>query len=239
MTDLKDLAIAAHGGTARWNKLTDVSARLINGGVLWPLKGAPWFLEDVTITVQLHHQEASHAPFRSPLRRTSFTAERVMIVTNEGEVIEEMRHPRASFAGHTLETPWNDLQLAYFAGYAMWTYLTAPFAFAAPGFLTQEIEPWQENGETWRRLKVRYPNHIATHSREQVFYFDRDGLLRRHDYDAEVSGSSPAAHYVTDHKEFNGIVVPTTRRVHLRQPDGSFAPEPLVVSIDLRDVSFR
>ncbi|WP_406373839.1 hypothetical protein OH781_40510 [Streptomyces sp. NBC_01550] len=95
------------------------------------------------------------------------------------------------------------------------------------------------DGETWRRLKVRYPNHIATHSREQVFYFDRDGLLRRHDYDAEVSGSGPAAHYVTDHKEFNGIVVPTTRRVYLRQPDGSRAPEPLVVSIDLRDVSFR
>ncbi|MFF1844867.1 hypothetical protein ACFVW9_24505 [Streptomyces sp. NPDC058217] len=44
---------------------------------------------------------------------------------------------------------------------------------------------------------------------------------------------------MTDHKEFNGIVVPTTRRVYLRQPDGSFAPEPLVVSIDLRDVSFR
>ncbi|MFF1964466.1 hypothetical protein ACFVW5_12770 [Streptomyces sp. NPDC058232] len=221
MTDLKDLAIAAHGGTARWNQLTDVSAQLINGGVLWPLKGAPWFLEDVTITVQLHHQEASHAPFRSPLWRTFFTAERVMIVTNEGEVIEDLRHPRASFRLCHVDVSDGAVRLR-----CARLPDTGDRAMAGE---RRDLAPPQSP----------LPNHIATHSREQVFYFDRDGLLRRHDYDVEVSGSSPAAHYVTDHKEFNGIVVPTTRRVYLRQPDGSFAPEPLVVSIDLRDVSFR
>jgi hypothetical protein len=28
---------------------------------------------------------------------------------------------RQSFAGRTLETPWTDLLLAYFAGFEMWT----------------------------------------------------------------------------------------------------------------------
>jgi len=30
------------------------------------------------------------------------------------------------FAGHTVETPWTALQLAYFADEAMWTYLPSP-----------------------------------------------------------------------------------------------------------------
>jgi len=45
------------------------------------------------------------------------------------------------------------LQLAYFAGYAMWTYLNIPFLLAGPGVESEELETWQEAGETWRRLK--------------------------------------------------------------------------------------
>ena len=44
--------------------------------------------------------------------------------------------------------------------------------------------------------KVTFPGHIASHCKEQTFYSDADGLIRRHDYIAEVLGSSgPAAHY--------------------------------------------
>src|SRR5713226_8122721 len=39
--------------------------------------------------------------------------------------------------------------------------------------------------ETWRRLKVRFPADIATHSTERTLYFDQQGLLKRHDYDAK------------------------------------------------------
>ena len=71
------------------------------------------------------------------------------------------------------------------------------------------------------------------HSTEQTLYFDQQGLLKRHDYDVEISGGTPAAHYVSDLMEFSGIVFPTKRRIFLRQPDGHSAREPLVVSIDL------
>ena len=47
-------------------------------------------------------------------------------------------------------------QLVYFAGYAMWTYLTTPFLFVMDGVATEELQPWHENGETWRRLKVTF-----------------------------------------------------------------------------------
>ena len=73
---------------------------------------------------------ASHSPFVKPHLRTSFEPHRVAIETMDGHVIQERLTPRDSFAGHALDTPWDQLQLAYFAGYAMWTYLTTPFVFA-------------------------------------------------------------------------------------------------------------
>src|SRR5436190_21563432 len=104
----------------------------------------------------------------------------------DGKVLEELLQPRTSFKGHTLETPWSDLQLAYFVGCAMWRYLNTPFLLVRPGVESEEVAPWQEAGETWRRLKVRFPSDIATHSTEQTLYFRspriaEEARLRRRD----------------------------------------------------------
>ena len=69
----------------------------------------------------------------------------------------------------------------------------------------EELPPWHEEGEIWRRLKVTFPDDIATHSTIQIFYFDSAGLLKRHDYDAEVLGGTPAAHYVREYQTFSGF----------------------------------
>jgi hypothetical protein len=37
-------------------------------------------------------------------------------------------------------------------------FLTAPFYFPLPGVTIEEIDPWEEAGETWRRLKVNFPS---------------------------------------------------------------------------------
>jgi len=125
------------------------------------------------------------------------------------------------------------LQLAYFVGCAMWTYLSTPFFLARPGIQSEEIDVWQEDGKSWRRMKVRFPKDNATHSREQTLYFDQQGFLKRHDYHVEISGDIAAAHYVSDIKKFSGIVFPTKHRIFGLQPDGHAALEPLVVSIDI------
>src|SRR5258707_1219331 len=215
--DLAKLAIEAHGGLDRWKRFGTVSAHGINGGVLWGAKGNAGVLDDVTVTVDLRKEKVSHWPFGSPDRRSRFEPQRVALEDANGNVLEELLEPRSSFKGHTLETPWSDLQLAYFAGYAMWTYLNIPFLLARHGIESEEVEPWEEPGETWRRLKVRFPTDIATHSAQQTLYFDRQGLLRRQDYNVEIDGTSGAAHYVYDHKEFFGIVFPTKRRVFPRK----------------------
>jgi hypothetical protein len=238
MNDLLETAIEAHGGLERWNQLDRVSARLAQGGLLWALKDQAGVLDDVVVTASLHEERASHRPFGAPDRRSSFTPERVAIENDAGIVLEELPQPRASFAGHAPETPWSMLQLAYFAGTAMWTYLTQPFTFALPGFETNELEPWDEAGRRWRRLLVTWPGYLATHSTEQTLYFTSDGLLARHDYDVEISGGTNAAHYVSGYQEVAGIRLPTSHRIFPRTPDGQSLAEPLIVSIDLSEIAF-
>jgi hypothetical protein len=238
MTELLDIVIEAHGGLERWNQLDAISARLIQGGALWELKGQPGVLDDVFVRASLHDERESHHPFGAPDRRSSFTPDRVAIETTAGDVLEALDQPRTSFSGHTLESRWTTLQLAYFVGTAMWTYLTQPFTFAMPGFETQELDPWLEGAEEWRRLSVVWPSYLATHSTAQTLYFGSDGFIRRHDYDVEIQGGTGGAHFMRGYTKVAGIMIPTSHRVFPRHPDGQALSEPLLVSIDLSDISF-
>nr|ALV86499.1 hypothetical protein [uncultured bacterium 20] len=189
-------------------------------------------------TARLHEEWASVVPFGRPDWRTAFTRDRIRIETTTGELVSERSSPRASFDGHVMNTPWDPLHRAYFNGYAMWTYLTTPFLLAMPGFEVVEIEPWREGDETWRGVRARFPESIASHSREQDFYFGDDFLLRRHDYHVDVAGGFPAAQYVSDIVEVDGIRFPTKRRAYLRGPDLRPVRDLLMVSIDLSDFRF-
>lgn len=232
MQTLLDHVIEAHGGMARWNSFTTLSAHLSQGGILWPLKGKAGLLDEVDIRIELHRPWTSHSPFGAPQRRTAVTPDRVVIETTDGAAVEDVQAPRASFSGHQLDTPWNDSQLAYFVGYAIWNYFTMPFTLAGPGFSMVELPTWHEDGQPLRRLQVTFPAHIATHSPVQTFYFSDDGLLRRHDYEVDISGGAPAAHYLSAHETVQGIVVPTKHMIYVRDADGGHQPEPVVVSIN-------
>ena len=197
MNDLLARAIDAHGGLDRWNKFKRVTATFVGDGGLWPMKGLENDPNPHEVTVTLHEETSSISPFGQPDWRAYFTPERIAIETTTGTVVSERSDPRAFFAGHVMETPWDPLHLAYFSGYALWTYLTTPFSLAMPGFEVAEISPWQEGSELWRGLRARFPSRIASHSKEQDFFGD-DFLLRRHDYHVDVAGGFPVAHYVYD-----------------------------------------
>ena len=182
MSELLDLGLRAHGGLDRRNKLNRVTATIVGGGGLWPMKGAALDSGPREMTVRFHEEWASVSPFGQPDWHTVFTPGRVAIETATGAVVQERSDPRASFTGHVMNTRWDPLHLAYFNGYAMWTYLTTPFFMTMPGFTVAEISPWHEGDELWRGLHVRFPDEIASHSKEQDFYFGPDFLLRRHDY---------------------------------------------------------
>jgi hypothetical protein len=238
MNTLIEQILEAHGGLARWKSHDRLSAHLSQGGILWPLKGHGGMLDEVDVEIELKRQWTSHAPFGAPDRRTAVTPRRAAIGTAERAVVDALDDPRASFAGFGLETPWSNLQLAYFVGYAMWNYLTLPFAFAESGFEFEELSAWEEDGEQWHRLRVTYPDTIATHSRVQTFYVGADFRLRRHDYDVDINGGTPAVHYFSDYATVDGINLPNRHLIYVRNPDGGHSTDPLVVSIVVSDVRF-
>ena len=237
MSDLLGLAVEAHGGLRRWRAVTGIIARLSFGGLTLIDKGWEGALDDVAVSVDPHVQRAFLAPFTDPHRRGLFTPDRVAIETSDGELLEERFKPRAAFHGHTLETRWDALHLAYVAGCALWTNLTVPFLLTEPGFVTEELDPWREDGETWRRLRALFPARIASHNAEQVFYFGPDGLLRRHDYSVEVVADATTGDYADEHAVYGGISFPTLRRAVRRRPDGTTEPEPAFLTIDISHVT--
>ena len=237
MTDLLQAAVDAHGGLSRWNQLKTVKASLSITGAIWQLKGKPDTLKDISIEAELHRERLT-THFNGQGLCTVFEPNRLTIQTESGRLMDSRDDPRSAFRGHTRETPWDDMHVAYFSSYALWNYLTIPFLYTYPGFMTEELAPWQENGEQWRPLKVIVPDSIASHSREQVVYFGPDGLLRRHEYTVDVMGGASGLNYAADYRNVDGIVVPTNRRVYAADANKQKIPEPVLVAIDIRDISF-
>ena len=237
MNGLLEFAVEAHGGLSRWRELTSITARLSLGGSVLATTGWEGVLEDVAITIDTRVERASLAPFTGSDRRGIFMADRVAIETDRGELLHERFDPRLGFKDHSVEVAWDALQAAYFIGCSLWTALTVPFLLTKPGFQIEELEPWAEDGETWRRLRAVFPARIGTHNPDQVFYFGPDGLLRRHDYDLDLACNIAVADYTDEHQVFGGISFPTLRRAVGREPDGTCVPDPALVTIDIEHVS--
>jgi hypothetical protein len=231
--------LGAYGGVERWRELETIKIHQIVGGVLWTLKNVDGVINDSTVEIRVQEQRAWHRPFTRAGLRSSYSPGRVAIETDDDSAatIDALISPRDSFTGHELTTPWTMLQLVYFAGYAMWTYLSEPYSLTFPGVTTEELGPWDENGQVWRRLGVRYPGQYRYPQCRPELYVDSDGFLQRRDYQVDIAGGSPAAHYIDDHREFEGIIVPLRRIVHVRDEDRHPVEEPVTVSIDIDEVT--
>ena len=238
MNDLLKLAIEGHGGEQRWEQITRFRAAASITGAIWTLKGQPGLLDDVVLEAETRDQRLKITPFPRPGQYATWEPYRQTIETADGVPVEERLDPAAAFAGTTRQAPWDELQAAYFASEANWNYFVAPFLFARPDFVTEETGPWHEDGQTWHRLLVTYPDTIVAHTRQQTYYFDDAGLLRRLDYSVDILGGGPAVHYPSQYREFDGIMVPTRRLVYVRNPDGSPVLDSVSIAIDVTDVTF-
>jgi hypothetical protein len=200
-------------------------------------------MANVAARVELTEQRTVFFGFPQQDQQAVFDRGDVRIETRDGELINDRRDARTAFAGLRglrRNFRWDALDVAYFAGYAWWNYLSTPMLLTRDGVTVTEGETWQEAGEQWRRLEVTFPPDIHTHSPRQTFYVDAAGLIRRHDYVAEPIGRwACAAHYCDDHKRFDGLVFPTRRRVRPRGPGGRSLPGPILVGLDIDQIDIE
>jgi len=238
MNDLLDTAVAAHGGLDRWNQVSSINVGASITGALWAFKGKGDALNDVHFEVDTTRERLT-MDFAGQDKRTVFEPRRVLIQRRDGTLTDAREDPEQSFDGHQPQTPWDDIHLAYFTGEALWTYLNMPFLYTWPGFVTEEIAPIQVGGETWRRLEATFPDHVKTHTRRQISCFGPDGLLRRHDFTIDILGGARSLLYATDYRDVGGIIIPATRRGYAYQGDYQLVPEPLLVAIDMGEITIR
>jgi hypothetical protein len=235
VSTLLDEVIEAHGGQQSWKDARSVEATLAFSGILLDMKGHPGHHRP-TVTLDPSTPRATirnfHADSDDVMR---FTPDRVWLEHPDGRVISERNSPQAAFAGHDRSTPWDKLHLAYFLGYALWSYMAGPFVFMRPGFRTRELPVHEEAGLRWRPLEVVYPDGFPRHSKTQTFYFDDDGMLRRIDYTLDLT-AGVATHYCLDHKRFDGLATPTLRRIVMRSPEGPRPFGPTLFLLHYADV---
>lgn len=238
MTDLVSTTIAAHGGLDAWQRVDRVTANFQASGVSFTQRGpvAEAFTQQPgRIAIDTRMQTMTLAPFVAPQQRGIYLPNRTVVESLDGTLLEALDDPRGALAQLVPGTAWSAPQILYFLGYSLWMYLTLPYNFLMDGVQYEEIAPLTENGETWRALKVTYPASFPSHSTEQIHYFDAHGMMRRQDYSVDVRQDLSASHYIDGHREFDGFMFATERRIYLRGPDGQPMRDKLLISASFDD----
>jgi hypothetical protein len=214
--------IEAHGGQKLWDQVRGLKIRLRVGGAILATKFQSPRARPIQLEVNTTRIFARLSPFPRPGLRGVFEEDSVRLETEAGVVVKERKIARDVDGRVERRLVWDDLDLLYFLGYALWNYSMTPFYFLWPGFECAEGDLWREkDGSCWQTLHVTYPPAFPTHSRRQTFYFDERRLLRRLDYTAYVFGEwTRGAHYCEYHKNFDGMVFPAHRVVYPRLPSG-------------------
>lgn len=231
---LLDRAIAAQGGRDRWAALDAVRLRVTSGGLAFASKGQSRAVRGAVATVETRGQRVTIAPFAQVGQVGAMDGAEVRLEDAQGRVVGSRTGRPGGLARLRRLVRWDDLEMLGFGAAALWTYASLPFVAERPGYVTDEIGSRRFGGETLHGLEVRFPPEVRTHSPRQVLWFDDAGLLRRHDYTALAFGRlARAAHHVGEHREIDGLVVGTRRRVVPRAPGGAALPGPTLVWIEL------
>ncbi|AXX15247.1 hypothetical protein [Leptospira borgpetersenii] len=141
---------------------------------------------------------------------------------------------RDSFRGLRKYRRWNSLDASYFFGYAVTQYLSVPFILKE--YTVREVE-LADGGV---HIDVEFPQYLHTHCEKQSYRFDKEGLLVRNDYTADIVGPwAKGAHFTTHFQEIGGLPIPTKRNVFVRL--GGFVTPIPVLSAELKPlkVHFR
>jgi hypothetical protein len=233
--DILEKVIEAHGGARRWQELAAVDAIISVRGFLFTAKRRP-ILNRVRVRASTREPRFIFYDFPRAGQTGELNGDKeVRISGPDNRIVSSRMQPRAAIRSLRRQFYWDDLDFIYFGGYATWNYLVTPFLFLRDGFDITALEP--SSGIDYPfRLQVSYPDDLPTHCKKQILSFDRNYLLRRLDYTAEVVGRwAHAAHLCEKYQDFEGIKIPTTRRVRPLFIGSRPLPGPTIVALDIHE----
>ena len=216
--DLINRICNAHGGLDRWKLVESIQMQLdIFGPILVTKFKSPW-LSNITANIFTDKPYVSLHNFPQEGHTGIFDGFTVCIYNANDQIYCERNYTHDDELSNKPRLHWDHLDMIYFLGNALWNSSCSPYIFHNKGFeCHQGADFINRDGSILSSLHVRYPTHIPTHSRQQIFYFDQQGLLKRHDYNADTSSPfASGSHICGEHKTFDGLTFPTHRSVFPR-----------------------
>jgi hypothetical protein len=210
-------AVRRHGGWDAWRALQVlvVEPRSLSGLVPW-LKGhGRTFRLPPRAELAPQAGTAVFVDYPAPGGTGTFARGALTLADAGGAVVASTANGRAAFRGLRKLRRWSASDALYFFGYALTHYHALPFTLGSGRPLGMRRARYA--GRRLTGVEVELPAELHTHCRRQTFYFEEDGLLRRHDYVADVIGPwARGAHLWREFVTVGGLEMPTVRHVVVR-----------------------
>jgi len=230
-------ALEAHGGAERWKKVQRLETNWSFHGMMFKLRLREGQLQNLKARIWAQKPYVEVDSYLSKGTTSSFAPTNVEIHNADGTV-RSRENIRKTFGGLRTLLWWDDFEMLYFAGYVLWNYAQLPFLLTFPGIELGDCTPHQENGEAWSRLSVLFPADLPAHSREQAFYFDNSGLLRRHDYYVAImSPLARGARYIHAYADVDGFKLPSRIEIKLRGAGTNYIQQPALGFVDFDNMA--
>ena len=211
---LVERSIAAHGGLERWQSVQRIELHFVAaaGWLLWMKGYTRTFPAPTVFEIRPHHQATIFHEYPDIRHRGVFSRGDVHIERAAGGVAaRSSSNHRRTFGGLAKYRQWESLDALYFFGYAIWHYHTLPFTLGHARFVRADRH---RGGDA---VEVEFPAAIHTHCARQRFFFDDEGRIVRHDYEADVIGRwARACHFWEDYDRIGGLLIARRRRVAAR-----------------------
>jgi hypothetical protein len=214
---LLEAAVRRHGGWEAWRALRGVfvEPRALSGLLPW-LKGlGRTFQLPPRAEVFPHDGKAVFLDYPAAGATGVFARGALTLTDAGGAVVATTENGRAAFRGLRKLPRWSAAGALYFFGYALTHYHALPFTLGRGrplGLCRVRYEGRRLDG-----VEVELPPELHTHCRRQTFYFEEDGLLRRHDYVSDIVGAwARGAHFWRQFTIVGGLEMATVRHVVAR-----------------------
>jgi len=242
--------LRAHGGRDHWRSKMAFSAHVsISGALLPPPDGCP---TSETPYIAIGNYTVPTRPRGRPTARELviegdtrlprlkifgahdvtrygvYMPGRVEFRTRSHQLLEALDDPIETLAARPPDRPLRPMERVFLFGATIWSAITAPFLLDAPG-----VSVWEEPGGL---LRVEFPKGIDPLAPKRVLHVAQDGLIRRYDYELRYLHPSPLVDTASAHIAFDGIVVPTLRRILPLKVDSERSPA--LLDIEIFDIRF-
>lgn len=222
----------AHGGLDRWQRLDRIDLTLSTDGQAFTMRKVSGKMRDKRIEVYPHQFKTVIHDFPKVGSIATWEGDRVTIQPPGTQPALVRENARAHFSTREGRSRWDDLDLAYFVGYAIWNYMNFPFVLNDEQI---SVEAAKLGGRPM--LDVQYPEGFPAHSRRQFFMLTKDGRLVRQDYVAEVLGDwATAANRCQQSQTVDGLVFYTKRKILPSVGRSCSMPFPNMLWIEVKDL---